>query len=63
MQEIQIMFVIGIPTMSADDLENVDHKVQKQIENEFQKFGDILQVETRQVLDLFSRTMQELVLK
>ena len=44
MPEIQIMFVIGIPTLSADDLENIDHQVQKEIEEEFEKFGDILQV-------------------
>jgi hypothetical protein len=38
------MFVIGVPTVSADDLDHVDLKVQKQLEEEFQNFGDVLQV-------------------
>ena len=44
MPEIRIMFVIGIPARSADDLGNIDVNVQKEIENEFENFGDILQV-------------------
>ena len=44
MPEIQIMFVIGIPTLSVDDLDNLDHNLQKEIEKESDKFGDILQV-------------------
>jgi hypothetical protein len=51
MPEIRIMFIIGIPTMSADDLENIDHNLQKNIETEFTNFGDILQVKTRQVIN------------
>ena len=39
-----IMFVIGVPTVSPDDLDHVDLKVQQQLEEEFQNFGDILQV-------------------
>ena len=33
MPEIEIMFVIGIPTLSADDLENIDDNLQKEIED------------------------------
>jgi hypothetical protein len=43
------MFVVGIPTKSTDDLE-IDENLQREIENEFDNFGDILQV-TKPVVD------------
>ena len=44
--EVVIIFVVGVPTVSPDDLDDVDLKVQKDLDKEFQTFGDILQVES-----------------
>jgi len=44
MPEVRIFFVIGVPTVSPEDLDHVDVKVQQQLKEEFLKFGDILQV-------------------
>ena len=41
---IRIIFVIGVPTAGDDDLDRVDFELQRRIEDEFQEFGDILQV-------------------
>jgi hypothetical protein len=38
-------FVVGLPMMSPDDVENVDPVVQGKLELEFQLFGDVLQVQ------------------
>jgi len=39
-----MIFVIGVPTNSSEDLEHINEAVQKKIEEEFFRFGDILQV-------------------
>ena len=44
--EVIIIFVIGVPTVSPDDLDHVDLKVQEELDNEFHTFGDILQVDS-----------------
>ena len=36
--------MIGVPTAGDDDLDRVDFELQRRIEDEFQEFGDILQV-------------------
>ena len=44
MPEVWILFVIGIPAVPVGDLDFVDDKVQQQIDEEYTKFGDIVQV-------------------
>lgn len=43
-RNIRIIFVVGIPTKSPEDIEHPNHEVQIKIEEEFAQFGDILQV-------------------
>jgi len=41
---VWILFVIGIPAISVGDLDFIDKKVQQEIDEEYTKFGDIVQV-------------------